>query len=187
MSRNLPFNPYQGIPSQRQGQLDVYADQLLNKNAADGSITFTEFGSMLNELSTTGLNTTEKCNVWTTVARRKNNYSMSNVGLIRDNIDTFRPNTSAGHVVIGFDDGYHCPLANLSLDEAFNRIIAHEQNEGGLVGGIARGVIGTVTGSGSLNTGDATASLNQVRALKQFLEGGFAAYAREWNRRFLGR
>jgi hypothetical protein len=187
MSRAIPFNPYQGISAGRQAELNSYADLLLGRYGGDGSITFTEFGSMLYDISAANINTTEKCNVWTTIAGRKDEYKISNVGLIADNIDTFRPGTSAGHVVIGFNDGYHCPLANLPIDQAFDEIIRHEQTEGGFIGGIGRAVIGTATGSGSLNTGDATASLNQVRALKKFLEGGFAAYAQEWNRRFLGR
>ena len=186
MSRNIPFNPYEGFSSQRQEQLNNYARQLLDKNAG-GGINFAEFGSMLNELSATGLNTNEKCNVWTTVAGLKNNYAISNVGLISNNIDTFRPDTSAGHVVIGFNDGYHCPLANLPLNEADQKILEHEQTEGGWAGGIGRTILGTINRTGSLNLGDIQASQNQVRALKKFLEGGFAAYAREWNTRFLGR
>jgi hypothetical protein len=187
MSRVLPFNPYSGVSASRQSELDNYAVALMDRYAGDGSINFTEFGTMLYDILRTSLNTNERCNVWTTIASLKEKYSISNVGLKEDNFDSFRPSTSHGHVVIGFNDGYHCPLAMLSIDEAFDRIVEHENNEGGIVGGVARGIIGTLNGNGSFNSGDATASLNQVRALRKFLEGGFSGYASEWNLRFLGR
>jgi hypothetical protein len=184
----IPFNPYEGVSPQRQTQLNHAAQSLLDRYSRDGSLSFTDFGDMLNDISAMGgLNTREKANIWTTIANRKDNYNIVNDGLLPDNIDSFRSGTSAGHIVIGFNDGYHGPLANLTLDEAFNEIIRHEENEGGLVGRAGRAVIGTLNGNGSLNTGDATASLNQVRAFHAFNEGGFAAYADEWNQRFLGR
>ncbi len=202
MSRTLPFNPYEGVSSARQSELNNYATALMERYGGDGVLNFTEFGSMLYDISGANLNTTEKCNVWTTIAGRLNEYSISNVGLKPDNIDSFRPGSAAGHIVIGFNDGYHCPLANLPYDDAFTAIINHEQNEGGLRGSIARNllstpVIGHIISAGTLghlsvndsalNDGDATASLNQVIALKGFLNGGFAGYAKEWNRVFIGR
>ncbi len=187
MSRNLPFNPYLGVAPKRQIELSLYARSLMQKYAADGSINFTEFGNMLYDIMRSPTNTLESCNVWTTIARMKENYSISNVGIIEDNIDSFRPGTTHGHVVVGFDDGYHGPLAMLTIDEAYNRIVEHENNEGGIIGGVVRGIVGTFNGKGNFNSGDATASLNLVRALRKFRESGFSEFAREWNRRFLGK
>jgi hypothetical protein len=186
MARILPFNPFHGVNSVRQAELDQMATGLMDQYAPR-RVDFNEFGAMLSGLANNGaLNDLERCNVWTKIASIKTDYWISNSGLRSENLDTYRPWQSHGHIVIGFNDGYHCPLANLTMDEAFDAIIAHEQNEGGNVVGVIREGIRILGGPG-FNNGDATASLNQVRALKKYLEFGFGGYAREWNLRFLGK
>ncbi|MBL8149189.1 MAG: hypothetical protein JNN15_04600 [Blastocatellia bacterium] len=212
------YNPYEGISAQRQTQLDQEATRLLDKYADnDGSIsgpydplTFTDFGDILNELAARNdLTDREKANVWTQIAGRVQNgeYPLSNEGLPEELRDSFRPETSTGHIVIGFNDTYHGDLAQDSPEEAVSRIIAHEESEGGFIGRTGRTVLSTpivgeiasvfagrgvsernyTTNDSPLNDGDVRASIAQVEALRAFQDGGFNAYAREWNRVFLGR
>lgn len=184
MARIIPFDPSAGIAPARITALNADAKTKMDAHAADGSINFTEFGAMISDILSGPYNENEKCYIWTRIAHTKNNYKISNVGLRKENIDSYRPNTSAGHVVIGFDDGYHCPLANLPIDQAIAAIRAHEKNEGGAVGTVGRKVFETF-GSPPVNIGDAAASMNQVLALRKFIAEGFPGYVREWRALFL--
>jgi hypothetical protein len=184
MSRILPFDPSKGIAPERLSLLDGEAKKKMDGHAADGSLNFTEFGAMLSDILSGAYNENEKCYIWTRIAHTKTQYAISNVGLKKENIDSYRPSTSAGHVVIGFDDGYHCPLANLPIDQAIAAIIKHEKNEGGAVGTVGRKVVETFGGP-PVNMGDQAASMNQVLALRKYLEQGFPGYVHEWRERFL--
>ncbi|HEY0050509.1 MAG TPA: hypothetical protein VGB68_14555 [Pyrinomonadaceae bacterium] len=184
MGRTIPFDPSKGIAPARLSALNGEAKKKMDVHAADGSLNFTEFGAMLSDILSGPYNENEKCYIWTRIAHTKGQYVISNVGLRKENIDSYRPGTSAGHVVIGFDDGYHCPLANLSTEDAIAGIKKHEKNEGGAVGAVGRKVFETFGGP-PVNIGDEAASMNQILALKAFIKEGFPGYVREWRALFL--
>jgi hypothetical protein len=184
--RTLPVDVTADMPQWRLDELQGRADALWLHNKASGDkVDFNEFGSMLYDVAAMAdLTEREKTIVWTFVAHALDKHSVSLHGLRSENKDSYRPGDSAKHIVIGFSDGYHGPLAMLSPEEAEMKIQQHEQNEFGTLGAIGRKIL-SLGGKPKINEGDITASRNQVVALRAYIDGGFSAYARTWNQLYV--
>lgn len=198
----LPFDASVGINPARRQQLDDKARSLIathsdrNVTVTDGfptgnlrqlpQLNYTDMGHIATAIGNDrSLGEQEKAYVWNQIAGHKLTmgldnpnawYTTSNEGARPEVIDSNRPADSPGHAFVGFNDGYHAPLAMLpSMDDARARIREHEENEGG---GIVRAILG-------FNTGDYNASVATVEAMRAYRTGGFAAFAQTWNRGFV--
>lgn len=192
----IPFNSAEGIEPWRRKQIEQRGTKIIDEYApksfanGKGVYDFNEFGETLTRISRmTDLTEREKVFLWDNIMKRRDtDYGTSTDGsrsAVRDSINPW----DVGHALlkVGFRDGYHVPMANLSAEAASAAIYAHELNEGtgkGFVNELGRYVVGQVLGV-KLNTGDIAASEGQVAALREYKKHGFAGYAKEWRRQFL--
>lgn len=184
----FPYDPFLYVTANRQRTLRQQADRLLaSRLNLLGTTNFTELGNILNTISRDanyGTNTDEKAVTWSFIVEilRGSRITVETAGLLPENIDRWRTGTSWGHIAIHFRDDRHGTVGGPnsytdgSLADAEREIDAYE-----------RQLRGVGLPFGWRNDGDAAASLNTVRTMFAFRSGGFAAFAREWNRVFLGR
>lgn len=186
--QNFPYNPYNFVSSSRQSQLRPRAEWLVvDRMNLLGTIKMSEFGDILYRISESGhygTNTDEKAFSWCAIVEflYRTKITVSNDGLVEANIDRWGTGRSWGHILISFTDTRHGTAGGPNsytdgtLADAEREIDAYERQLAGV--GLPFGI---------RNDGDATASLNTVRTMFAFRNGGFAGFAREWNRVFLGR
>lgn len=184
----FPYNPFNYVNANRQRTLRQLADRLLGRYLTLlSTITFTEIGDIINEISRNsvyGTNTDEKAVTWCFIVEllKTTRATTGNAGLLPENIDRLMTGSSWGHIAVSFTDPRHGTVGGATsytdgtLNDAAREIDAYERQLGGI--GLP---------FGWRNEGDAVASLNTVRTMFAFRSGGFAAFAREWNRVFLGR
>lgn len=191
----LPFNAAQGLSPARREQLDdkarsliaTHSDRDVTVNSGRNTrelpeINYRDMGQIATAIGADrSLSEQERAYVWNQVADHKGGgnapqwYVPSTDEARPEVLDTHRPATSANHAFVGFNDGYHAPLAMLPAAEAAERIRAHENGEG----------FGLVTPVLGFNQGDFNASEGTVAAMREYRTGGFAGFAQEWNRRFV--
>lgn len=185
----FPYNPYQYVTNpNRQRELRARAEWLVvDRMNLLGTIKMYEFGNILNIISRNahyGANTDEKAFSWCCIVEflYRTRIHVSNDGLIAANIDRWGTGKSWGHILVSFTDGRHGTAGGANsytdgtLADAAREIDAYE-----------RTLAGVNLPFCIRNEGDAVASLNTVRTMFAFRSGGFAGFAREWNRVFLGR
>ena len=177
----LPFDPHEGVSAERSDELDDRAHKSLWVDyGKDGELNYTDVGKIMQDIAhSPDLSEREKASLWSRVANQSNEHGVSLEGLRPEARDSFVPSASNKHVILGFDDGYHAPLAMLSTEQAHRAILQHENAE------IAVVVGRMLDPRFPLNQGDVTASKRQVEALKEYLQGGFQAYANAWNRLYV--
>ncbi len=191
------------LDQRAQGLIDKYSDRQVPvtdrlPQTGDGftlpnirnlpELDYRDIGHILNDIAgDRSLSEQDKAYLWTHIADHKLTlgfdrpdalYVTSNAGARPEVIDSHRPPDSPGHAFVGFDDGYHGPLAMLpTMADSRDKIRQHEENEGGP---LLRWVVG-------FNQGDYNASVSTVEAFRAYRQGGFAAYAAAWNRGFVER
>jgi peptidoglycan hydrolase-like protein with peptidoglycan-binding domain len=185
------------IPSWRQQQLRNVGYELINSHGEGRvgdannrpTLDFRDFGAILNDLAgRTDMTELEKAYTWTFIANAKGEATLDFRGFVNGQYDVslegmpdevadshpFRRSNSPNHSVLGFSDGYHAPLGNLSPEAAREEIENHESVS--LPFGGPRI---------NLNPGDTEASWRLGEAFRAFREGGFSAFAETWNRNFV--
>jgi hypothetical protein len=197
----LPFNAADSVSPARRQQLDDKAKSLIATHS-DRNVTVTggfpigntrqlpelsyrDMGHIATSIANDrSLSEQERAYAWNQLADHKFTqgfddpskwYAVSNDGAQPEVLDTHRPSTSANHAFVSFNDRYHAPLAMLPEDQATEKIREHENAEG----------FGLVTPILGFNNGDFNASVGIVSAMRDYRTGGFAAFAEEWNRRFV--
>ncbi len=172
----LPMDLFTGIPDWRQQQLDAIADTLVEDTLGNGQIDFIGFGNILTRLGERkDLTEQEKANVWGTIVGRAKNadnpkHFDASTNRANPAVKDNEQNINIWFAILPFNDGYHGPLANLDEDRARNYIQLQER-------------LGQTREQFKPTVG-ASVSIGQVAALRALLQGGMAAYAREWNLRF---
>jgi hypothetical protein len=184
----FPYNPYDYVTNTtRRSELRNRAEWLtLDQSNLLGTIKISEFGGILYKISENsyyGVDTDEKAFSWCCIVEflQRTKLTVSNEGLVEANIDRWMTGSSWGHILVSFTDGRHGTAGgpNSYTDGTFadaeREVDAYERTIAGFNLRFIR------------NDGDMTASLNTVRTMFAFRNGGFAGFAREWNRVFLGR
>jgi hypothetical protein len=206
----FPTNPYEHVPQERQKELNKLTEDLIGSvtgnevthqimtdfgpqeyTTKDNRINYREYGQLLNDIAKRDdLTEMEKLYVWTHLnSLNGDKYKSSTEGANPAVVDSIMP-WDTGHCILngGARDQYHGQMANMTPEEADARIMENERNEGwktSFVHGMARKVIGIVTGVGDINSGDYHSSTHQATALRAMKAEGFSGYAREWNRLFV--
>lgn len=185
----FPYNPFSHVKADRQKTLRQLSDRLLAGQLSlfGGTVNFTKLGDILNEISRNaiyGTDTDEKSVSWCFIVAILGEVKITVLteGLLQENIDRWGTGVTYGHIAVSFADPRHGTVGGSdsytdgSLAQAETEIDAYE-----------RQLKGVNLPFNIRNDGDAAASLNTVRTMFAFRTGGFAAFAREWNRVFLGR
>lgn len=191
MSNNhtrFPYNPFDYVTSvNRQNQLKARAERLVvDHSTLLATIRMSDFGTILNTISQSswhGADTDEKAVSWCFVVGflATSRLTVTSHGLVEANRDRWGTGSSWGHIIVSFTDPRHGTVGgqNSYTDGTFadaeREIDAYERTLGGINLRFIR------------NDGDAAASANTVRTMFAFRSGGFAGFAREWNRVFLRR
>lgn len=174
----LPHNPYVGVPVLRQRQLDGVAEDLLKNHIRNGKLDFKDVADIMDDIANNpGLTENERINVWSTIAAKRGaSFPVAPEKANPDVLDSHNP-ADVWHAIITFSDGYHAPMAHSSPAVARATISFHERAGQGA----DQFRVGPGTG---INQGDINASTYQVEALRDYLDGGFSAYAKTWRARF---
>jgi peptidoglycan hydrolase-like protein with peptidoglycan-binding domain len=185
------------IPDWRRQQLRNVGYELINRHGEGRvgdpnnrpTLDFRDFGNILTELARRpDMTELEKAYAWTFIANAKGEATLDHRGFLNGQYDVslegmpdavadshpFRRSNSPNHIVLGFSDGYHAPLGNMSPEAAREEIESHESI--------------TIPFGGpriNLNPGDAEASRRTGEAFRSFREDGFAGFAQTWNRNFV--
>jgi hypothetical protein len=210
----LPLDPTHGLSEERRDLLDQRAQGLIAKygdqsmfvtrgtparlratpvsSRALPVLDYRDVGNILNDIANDNqLSEPDRAYVWTKIADHKLTstrdrdgalYFAATEGARPAVIDSNQAFDSPGHAFVGFADRYHGRMAMMSEAQAIATIRDHENNEGGLAGRILR-----KTPAWHYNTGDFSASMRTVEALRAYRAGGFAAFAATWNRLFVER
>lgn len=186
--QRFPYDPFNFVTSvDRQNELRTRVERLvIDHSSLMATIKMSEFGTILYTISGSswyGNDTDEKAVSWCFVVSylSGSRLTVTADGLVEANRDKWQTGRSWGHIIVSFKDPRHGTVGGStsytdgSFADAEREIDDYERHLGGINLRFIR------------NEGDAAASANTVRTMFAFRTGGFAGFAREWNRVFLGK